>query len=143
MKKETKKSLFLELAQADETEIPSKSSGMRLYVRADIKREIKSKRCVILGTSNPLPNYKNGRKDDLRVMNVKTQVLEDFQPLSKAANSAKRQICKVCTETGNRYDAKNLGYPISFAQGISKYEKPLGCIGCYWYDPIEFMKNFQ
>jgi ICEA Protein len=142
MKKETKNSLFLELAH-DGTEMPSKSSSMRLYVRADIKRKIKSKRCVILGTENPLPNYKNGRKDDLRIMNVKTQVLEDFQPLSKAANDAKRQICKDCKATDIRYDAKNLGYPISFTQGVSKYKKPLGCVGCYWYDPIEFMKNFQ
>ena len=112
-------------------------------IRADIIREIKKKRCVVLGTSNPEVDHKNGRKDDLRIMNVKTQVLDDFQPLSKAANDAKRQICKECRATGNRYDAKKLGYPISFTEGSLKYEKPLGCIGCFWYDPIEFRKHLK
>lgn len=112
-------------------------------IRADIKREIKKQRCVVLGTSNPEVDHKDGRKDDLRVMNTKTQVLEDFQPLSKAANTAKRQFCKECKATENRYDAKQLGYPISFTEGSLKYEKPLGCVGCFWYDPIEFRKHLK
>lgn len=112
-------------------------------IRADIIKEIKKRRCVVLGTSNPETDHKDGRKDNLRVMNTKTQVLEDFQPLSKAANTAKRQFCKECKATGNRYDAKQLGYPISFTEGSIKYEKPLGCIGCFWYDPIEFRKHLK
>ena len=112
-------------------------------IRADIKREISKKRCVILGTSNPETDHKDGRKNDPRVMNVKTQIVDDFQPLSKAANTAKRQFCKECKATGNRYDAKKLGYSISFAEGAMIYEKPLGCIGCFWYDPIEFRKHLR
>ncbi len=115
----------------------------RNQIRADIKREIKSKRCVLLGTTNPEADHKNGRKDNPRVLNPKTQLLVDFQPLSKAAKNAKRQICKECKETDIRYDAKTLGFPISFAEGTSQYEKCLGCLGCYWYDPVEFMKKLQ
>jgi hypothetical protein len=193
MKKETKNSLFLELAQPDENGVSrwvsvnefvgkyadlkfgngaswARSDGslakkyflerdssltqgnsvdrIRLtginnddssnQVRADLKREIKKLRCVILGTSKPEADHKNGRKDNPRVMNLKTQVLDDIQPLSKAANDAKRQICKECKATNNRYDAKKLGYPISFTQGTLEYEKPLGCVGCFWHDPLEF-----
>ena len=110
-------------------------------VRADIIREIKKKRCLIIGTSLPEPDHKNGRKDDLRVMNTKTQTIDDFQPLSTAANSAKRQICKECRQTGFRYDARNLGYPVAVVEG--KYEKPLGCVGCFWYDPIAFRDKLE
>jgi len=45
-------------------------------------------------------------------MDVKTQTLEDFQPLSKAANDAKRQFCKECRRTRKRFDAKLLEYPM-------------------------------
>ncbi|MGI8637904.1 MAG: hypothetical protein ACR2KZ_21100 [Segetibacter sp.] len=112
-------------------------------IRVDIRKGIGSKRCVVLGTSNPEVDHKNGRKNDLRVMNVETQVLDDFQPLSKAANDAKRQFCKECRDTENRYDAKKLGYPISFTEGGLVYENKLGCIGCFWYDPIDFRKNLK
>lgn len=112
-------------------------------IRADIRKVIKNQRCVVLGTSNPEVDHKNGRKNDLRVMTLETQTLEDFQPLSKAANDAKRQFCKECRNTGNRYDAKKLGYPISFTKGQLKYENDLGCVGCFWYDPIDFRKNLK
>ena len=112
-------------------------------IRADIKKVIKNQICVVLGTSNPEVDHKNGRKNDLRVMTLETQTLDDFQPLSKAANDAKRQFCKECRSTENRYDAKKLGYPISFTEGGLKYENDLGCIGCFWYDPIKFRKNLK
>ena len=112
-------------------------------IRADIRKIIKNQRCVILGTSNPEVDHKNGRKNDLRVMTLETQTLDDFQPLSKAANDAKRQFCKECRNTENRYDAKKLGYPISFTKGQLKYENDLGCIGCFWYDPINFRKHLK
>jgi hypothetical protein len=112
-------------------------------IRADIRREINKQRCVILNTSFPEPDHKNGRKNDMRVMNVETQVLDDFQPLSKAANAAKRQICKECRDTENRFDAKKIGYPISFTKGGLKYENDLGCVGCFWYDPIDFRKHLK
>lgn len=112
------------------------------HIRADIKREITSQRCVILGTSNPECDHKNGRKNEDRVMKNEEQRLTDFQPLSKAANDAKRQFCKECKQTGDRFDAKILGYPMSYYKGGSKHSgEENGCEGCYWYDPIEFKRH--
>ena len=112
------------------------------HIRADIKRAIKAQRCVILGTSNPEVDHKNGMKNEDRVMRNEDQRLEDFQPLSKAANDAKRQYCKECRRTGIRYDAKKLGYPMSYYQGTAEHHfEEDACVGCYWYDPIEFKKH--
>jgi len=117
-------------------------------IRSDIKREIAQKRCVVLGTNRSCDHktevdHKDGRKDDSRVMNTATQTLEDFQPLSKPANDAKRQFCKECKDTNIRYDAKLLGYPISFTRGNANYSESLGCIGCFWYDPIAFRQALE
>lgn len=114
------------------------------HIRADIKKTIKARRCVVLGTSNPEVDHKNGMKNEDRVMRNEDQRLEDFQPLSKAANDAKRQFCKECRRTGIRYDAKLLGYPISYYQGGAKHNcEEDACVGCYWYDPLEFKRHLQ
>ena len=112
------------------------------HIRADIKRDISSKRCVVLGTSKPEVDHKNGMKNEDRVMRNEEQRLSDFQPLSKAANDAKRQFCKECMRTGIRYDAKQLGYPMSYYAGTAEHNREENaCVGCFWYDPIEFRKH--
>ena len=114
------------------------------HIRADIKRTIRAQRCVVLGTSNPEVDHKNGMKNEDRVMRNEDQRLEDFQPLSKAANDAKRQYCKECRRTGIRYDAQKLGYPMSYYEGGATHNnEENACEGCYWYDPIEFKKHLQ
>lgn len=114
------------------------------HIRSDIKREIRSRRCVVLGTSNPEVDHKNGMKNEGRVMRNEDQRLSDFQPLSKAANDAKRQFCKECRRTGIRYDAKKLGYPMSYYCGNARHNNEEdACIGCYWYDPLEFKKHLK
>jgi hypothetical protein len=107
-------------------------------IREDIKKKIKNERCVILWTSGVEVDHKDGRKDNLIVMNPATQKISDFQPLSKAANDAKRQFCKECRKTGVRFDAKNIGYPVSVIKGDLRYHSSQGCEGCFWHDPIEF-----
>jgi len=112
------------------------------HIRSDIKKAIKSQRCVILGTSNPEVDHKNGMKNESRVMKNEDQKLSDFQPLSKAANDAKRQFCKECKKTKIRYDAKKLGYPMSYYAGEARHNnEENACIGCYWYDPLEFKRH--
>lgn len=112
------------------------------HIRADIRKTVKSQRCVVLGTSKPEVDHKNGMKNEDRVMRNEDQRLEDFQPLSKAANDAKRQFCKECRSSGIRYDAKQLGYPISYySGGAEHHNEENACIGCFWYDPIEFRKH--
>lgn len=113
-------------------------------IKSSIKTEIKKQRCVVLGTSNPEVDHKNGRKNNDDIMTMKNQKLEDFQPLSKAANDAKRQFCKECIKTNIRYDARKLGYPISFYKGDFEHDgTSRGCEGCFWYDPIEFRKHLK
>lgn len=126
----------------------SNDKNISQTIRADIKKELSKKRCVVLGTTRSCDHkveidHKDGRKVDERVMNTKTQLIDDFQPLSKPANDAKRQFCKECKDTNLRYDAKLLGYPISFTKGDINYNITLGCIGCFWYDPIAFREELR
>lgn len=117
-------------------------------IRKDIRDYYKDKRCVMLGVCGFSENtkieidHKDGRKEDWRVSNPSTQLLEDFQPLCKAANDVKRQICKECKLTGQRWDALNIkGNPYSFYEGDSNYTEILGCVGCYQYDPVAYRKS--
>lgn len=117
-------------------------------IRNDIKEYYKNQNCVMLGVNGNSENtqieidHKDGRKNNLRIANLALQTKEDFQPLCKAANDIKRQICKVCKETNKRWDAKNIkGNPYSFYQGDENYNNNLGCVGCYQYDPVEYRKT--
>jgi hypothetical protein len=116
-------------------------------IRQDIKEFYKTKNCVMLGINGNSENtrieidHKDGRKDDFNVSNTETQKIEDFQPLCKAANDAKRQICKQCKNTNKRWDAKKIkGNPYSFYDGDEIFTSELRCKGCYQYDPVEYRK---
>lgn len=76
-------------------------------------------------------DHKDGRYSN------KNLTLNDFQCLSKAENDAKRQHCKNCRSTGCRFRASVLGYSVDYIAGD---EHSNNCIGCYWYDPIQFNK---
>ena len=116
-KKKQQAKLFLELAQPNE-------DGFSRWVSVE---EV---------------DHKNGMKNEARVMQNEDQRLSDFQPLSKAANDAKRQYCKECKASGIRYDAKQLGYPMSYYSGVAEHHgEKNACIGCYWYDPLEFKRH--
>lgn len=117
-------------------------------IRSDIKTFYKSKNCVMLGVNGNSANtkieidHKEGRKINENVANVKTQTFDDFQPLCKAANDIKRQICKQCKLTNKRWNAKNIsGNPYSFYVGNEEWSNELGCTGCYQYDPVEYRKE--
>ena len=105
-------------------------------IRSDIFTAVKSRKCAVLATGNNIEcDHKNGRYDSRTVASLETQRQEDFQPLSKAANDAKRQHCKTCKKNHHRFDAKRLGYHESYIKGDAKTNI---CQGCYWYDPYAF-----
>ncbi|MEI8103990.1 MAG: restriction endonuclease [Candidatus Moraniibacteriota bacterium] len=117
-------------------------------IRKDIKDFYKKQKCVMLGINGNSENtkieidHKAGRKDDHRLSNLAEQNLTDFQPLSKAANDVKREICKQCKRTNKRWSAKNIkGNPFDYYDGDENYSSESGCIGCYQYDPVEYRKT--
>jgi hypothetical protein len=113
-------------------------------IRNEIKKKISIQNCVHTGfrstTQNPIEvDHKNGRYNENSVLDLSTQLIDDFQPLCRQGNLQKRSDCKKCKETGNRFDAKTLGYSVSIIEGDLIYEGT--CQGCYWYDPISFKRN--
>lgn len=119
----------------------NKKRKINQSIRADILKDVQGRRCVILDINTNIEcDHKDGMKDDWRLNNKENQKIEDFQPLTKTANDAKRQHCKRCIESGKRYDAKRLGYKESFILGD---ENSKTCVGCYWYDPIRFNKTIS
>lgn len=110
-------------------------------IRTDIVKAISKQRCAILDIGTNIEvDHKNGRYNDENVANTETQKLEDFQPLCKTANDAKRHHCKECISKSERYDATRLGYKEGWIKGDIDTSN---CIGCYWYDPHEFNKNIS
>ena len=107
----------------------------------DIKRTIGKKRCVVLATSRVEVDHKDGHRDDPRLSDIKLVREDDFQPLSKAANNAKRQHCKECRKSDKRFDARRLGYSRGYVRGDKVYEGT--CVGCYWYDPYFFNQEIS
>ena len=113
-------------------------------IKKEIREEVSKRRCAHTGfngtKNNPIVvDHKNGRYNDERVLNVGTQNEDDFQSLTNQANLYKREICNnQCMSSGKRFDAKNLGYGVSFIDGDENYEGT--CVGCYWYDCLKFKK---
>lgn len=105
----------------------------------NIRSAVIKQPCAVLGINSGIEcDHKNGMYDDRGVADPKSQKVNDFQPLSRSVNLAKRTHCKKCEETGVRFDAKQLGYSESYLKGDINRTT---CVGCYWYDPQKF--NFQ
>lgn len=103
------------------------------FIPSIVRNNLKGKPCSVLGVlTNDLEiDHKNGK------YNQEQYQMKDFQVLSKAVNDAKREHCKKCNATGQRFKASILGYSVDFIKGeaTSQY-----CEGCYWYDPCYFNK---
>lgn len=114
-------------------------------IRLDIKKQISKMRCAILDISKVEVDHKDGHRDNFYNFQIENQNLDQFQPLSKAANNAKKEHCKKCRDSKKRFDATKLGYKVSVWTGDDRYRG--SCVGCYWFDIKKFnqeiSKNFQ
>lgn len=119
-------------------------------ISENIKKFFKDHVCVHCGTSTNIEiDHKNGLMNDPRVMNTKTQKVNDFQPLCKHCNDVKRQTIKKMKETGIRHKASSIpilsGYDIDYITGDETFDvaDPYTMVGTYWYDPVLFMKTIN
>ena len=109
------------------------------------KKIINNNSCVICGTNTQIIcDHKNDLYNDPRVLNVKTQTADDFQPLCNHCNLQKRQICKEEIEKSKIYSAKNIQrytkYNFEFPWEKKAFDKKdIYCKNdTYWFDPVEF-----
>ena len=100
-------------------------------IPAEVRKALAGKPCVVLGivSSEMEIDHKNGKYD------TEEYSIDDFQPMTKAVNDAKREHCKKCNACGIRFDATILGYPVKYIEGN---ETSPSCRGCFWYDPVAF-----
>ena len=110
-------------------------------IRSDIVKEISYQKCAVLNISNVEVDHKDGHRDDYENLKPENQKLEDFQPLSPAVNKAKRQHCKVCRETKQRFDGIVLGFSKGAWAGNGKYRGTY--VGCYWHDVKKFNQEIS
>ena len=103
----------------------------------NVKKHFKNARCILTGISAEI-DHKRGNYPDIDISNV-----DNYQPLSQSVNKAKRQHCVDCKKTNIRFDAKRIHKTISYyAEDKSlTFESVNWCVGCYWYDIIEFDKQ--
>ena len=109
-------------------------------IRPDIARQVRQRPCAVLGTRSQVEvDHKDGRKNSPTANCLQTQQLDDFQALHKVANNVKREQCKKCVQTNQRFDAQRLGFRVGWTEGAGEYQGT--CRGCYWYDPIAFRQQ--
>lgn len=123
------------------------SSNTTRAIRKDILEFYKTQSCVNCGSNTELQcDHKNGLYNNLRVLNLETQTLDDFQSLCRHCNCQKRQVEKKTRETGKRYGATNIQhlqpFGINYIEGDDTLDinNPNTLRGTYWYDPVAFTK---
>lgn len=119
-------------------------------IRKDIGDEVRKRYCVVCGSrSDVICDHKNDLYNDDRVLNTKTQNIDDFQALCNHCNLQKRQVCKDERKNNVLFSAKSIPQfsRLKFDFPWEKKEFDLTDINCkvgtYWYDPLAFMDRIQ
>lgn len=114
-------------------------------IRQDIAKKVKSQSCVNCGCTQALVcDHKNDFYNDKRVLNSKTQTIDDFQCLCTHCNLLKRQVCKDEKSNHKLHSAKLIPtyrvYDFEFPWEKKAFDlnDPDNKVDTYWYDPIEF-----
>jgi 5-methylcytosine-specific restriction endonuclease McrA len=118
------------------------------HISKKVRDHYENRNCVVCGSYNNIViDHKNDLYNDMRVLNTKTQTIDDFQPLCNHCNLQKRQISKKIKETGKRYSALNIPmvamFNIPFTEGDETYDiKDINWgRGSFWYDPVDFINK--
>lgn len=114
-------------------------------IRRDIRKQLleKYKRCVNCGHNKDLQiDHKNDLKNNPRVLNIKTQLISDFQVLCNKCNTMKRGDKDRMIKTGKRISGTEFYFLTKFIKGnyILDINDPNCLVGSYWYDCEEFKK---
>ena len=115
-------------------------------IRKDIKAYYKQFPCISCGTRKTICDHKNDLYNDPRVLDSKTQYLEDFQPLCNNCNLRKRAVSLKTVKEKKRQapplDRLTMNGGIKFTEGGETFnpDDPNAMTGTYWYDPIAFGK---
>lgn len=124
--------------------------GANRPIREDIKKHHKKTGCVVCGSKSSLVvDHKNDLYNDPRVLNRRTQTIDDFQCLCNHCNLQKREICKITLRYGKRIGATSIPslavFGLDFIEGDESFDKnDINAMrGTYWHDPIEFMKKIK
>jgi 5-methylcytosine-specific restriction endonuclease McrA len=120
-------------------------------IREDIKKIIRIKPCLHCGKQNDtIVDHKNDLYNDPRVLNMKTQTKDDFQPLCNGCNLIKKAYnIKMLLPGGKRFDALELQLPIikklgvSYTKGNETFNiKDVNTLeGVYWTDIEDFTEK--
>ena len=124
--------------------------GASRPIRKDIHEYHKKMGCVVCGSHSDLvTDHKNDLYNDPRVLDAKTQTIDDFQCLCNHCNLQKRQVSKKTNELGKRIGATAIPsyaiFGIDFVEGDETFdEKDINAmVGTYWYDPVEFARKLK
>ena len=115
-------------------------------IRPDIKAHYRILSCVICNNSKTVCDHKNDLYNDIRVLNMKTQVLEDFQPLCNSCNLRKRSVMiKTKSENKRQLPPPQIynNFTIDFTEGNESFDPKDSntLVGSYWYDPVQFIRD--
>ena len=117
--------------------------GASRPIREDIKIFHRATGCVVCGSHSDLAiDHKNDLYNDPRVLDSKTQTIDDFQCLCYHCNSQKRQISKVTKQHGKRIGATSIPslafWGVDFVEGDETLDTNdiNAMVGTYWYDPV-------
>lgn len=91
---------------------------------------------------------KNDLYNDIRVLNTKTQRLDDFQSLCNHCNLEKRQICKneiinkqIYSAQLNLLQFKCYKFKFAWESKIFDLNNIYTKYDTFWYDPVEFQRK--
>jgi hypothetical protein len=125
-----------------------KTKNKQRPIRKDILEQIKKQNCVSCGSnSDIICDHKNDLYNDPRILNTKTQKIDDFQSLCNHCNLQKRQVSKKEKEDEKIYSAKRLEkfkvyeFDFPWEKKAFNMNNITTKLDTYWYDPIEFQRK--